>query len=68
MNRPVIARLILKDWYLSRTLLILVAAAGTLSIGLLYLRRDDTGAIGLISALIACVLLSPRVFSTKPGS
>jgi len=58
MNRPVIARLILKDWYLSRTLLILIAAAGTLSIGLLYLRRDDTGAIGLISALIACVLLS----------
>jgi ABC-2 type transport system permease protein len=58
MNRAVIARLILKDWYLSRTLLILVAAAGTLSIGLLYLRREDTGAIGLISALIASVLLS----------
>ena len=58
MNRPVIARLILKDWYLSRTLLILIAAAGTLSIGLLYLRRDDTGAVGLISAVIACVLLS----------
>ena len=58
MNRAVIARLILKDWYLSRTLLILVGAAGTLSIGLLYLRREDTGAIGLISALIASVLLS----------
>jgi ABC-2 type transport system permease protein len=58
MNRLVIARLILKDWYLSRTLLILIAAAGTLSIGLLYLRREDTGTIGLISALIACVLLS----------
>jgi ABC-type transport system involved in multi-copper enzyme maturation permease subunit len=58
MNRAVIARLILKDWYLSRTLLILIAAAGTLSIGLLYLRREDTGTIGLISALIACVLLS----------
>ena len=58
MNRPVIARLILKDWYLSRTLLMLIAAAGTLSIGLLYLRRDDTGAIGLISALIAAIMLS----------
>ncbi len=39
-------------------MLILIAAAGTLSIGLLYLRREVTGSIGLISALIACVLLS----------
>jgi ABC-type transport system involved in multi-copper enzyme maturation permease subunit len=58
MNRALIARLILKDWYLSRLLLVLIGAAGTLSIGLLYLRREDTGTIGLISALIASVLLS----------
>ena len=58
MNRALIARLILKDWYLSRLLLALIAAGGTLSIGLLYLRRDDTGAIGLVSALIAAIMLS----------
>jgi ABC-2 type transport system permease protein len=58
MNRALIARLILKDWYLSRLLLVLIGAAGILSIGLLYLRREDTGTIGLLSALIASVLLS----------
>ena len=58
MNRALTARLILKDWYLSRLPLVLIAAAGTLSIGLLYLRREDTGTIGLISAFIASVLLS----------
>jgi ABC-2 type transport system permease protein len=58
MNRALIVRLILKDWYLSRLPLVLIAAGGTLSIGLLYLRRDDTGAIGLVSALIAAVMLS----------
>jgi hypothetical protein len=58
MNRALIVRLILKDWYLSRTTLILIAVGGTFSIGLLYLRREDTGTIGLISALIASILLS----------
>jgi ABC-2 type transport system permease protein len=58
MNRALIARLILKDWYLSRLLLVLIAGGGTLSIGLLYLRREDTGTIGLLSALITSVLLS----------
>jgi ABC-2 type transport system permease protein len=58
MNRALIARLILKDWYLSRQPLVLIGAAGSLSIGLLYLRREDTGTIGLISALIAAVMLS----------
>jgi ABC-2 type transport system permease protein len=58
MNRALIARLILKDWYLSRLPLVLIAAAGTCSIGLLYLRREDTGTIGLITALIATVMLS----------
>jgi ABC-2 type transport system permease protein len=58
MNRALVARLILKDWYLSRVPLVLIAAGGALSIGLLYLRREDTGIIGLISALIVCVLLS----------
>ena len=58
MNRALIARLILKDWYLNRLLLVLIGAAGTLSIGLLYLRREDTGTVGLVSALIAAVILS----------
>ena len=58
MNRALIARLILKDWYLSRLPLVLIGAAGTLSIGLLYLRREDTGTVGLVSALIAAVILS----------
>jgi ABC-2 type transport system permease protein len=58
MNRALIARLIVKDWYLSRLPLVLIGAAGTLSIGLLYLRREDTGTIGLISALITAVILS----------
>jgi len=38
MNRALIARLILKDWYLSRLPLVLIGAAGALSIGLLWAR------------------------------
>ena len=58
MNRALIARLILKDWYLSRLPLVLIGAGGTLSIGLLYVRREDTAEIGLVTALISAVMLS----------
>ncbi len=58
MNRALIARLILKDWYLSRLPLVLIGTAGIFSIGLLYLRGEVTSAIGLISALTATILLS----------
>ena len=58
MNRALVARLILKDWYLSRLPLVLIGTAGIFSIGLLYLRREVTGTIGLITALTALILLS----------
>ena len=58
MNRALIARLILKDWYLSRLPLVLIGTTGIFSIGLLYLRREVTGTIGLITALTATILLS----------
>ena len=58
MNRALVARLILKDWYLSRTPLVLIAAAGVLSIGLLYVRRADIGTVALITSLIALIMLS----------
>jgi ABC-2 type transport system permease protein len=58
MNRALIGRLILKDWYLNRIFFVLIAATGLLAIGLLYLRREVTGTIGLITALIATIMLS----------
>ena len=58
MNRALIARLILKDWYLNRLPLLLIGTAGVFAIGLLYLRREVTGAIGLITSLIALIMLS----------
>jgi hypothetical protein len=58
MNRALIARLILKDWYLSRLPLVFIGTTGIFSIGLLYLRREVTGAIALITALTATILLS----------
>jgi hypothetical protein len=58
MNRALIARLILKDWYLSRTLLILIVAGGSLSVGVLYLRGETIGVIGLITSLMTAIFLS----------
>lgn len=57
MNRALIGRLILKDWYLSRVPLALIAVAGAVSTMLLY-RGETAGFAGIISALIALVFLS----------
>jgi ABC-2 type transport system permease protein len=57
MNRALVSRLILKDWYLARATLALVAAAGCASVGVLYLRSETSGFIGLISAFIVTILL-----------
>lgn len=58
MNRTLVLRLIAKDWYLSRVPLTFIAAAGTLSTALLYLRNSTTGIVALISALITLIFLS----------
>jgi hypothetical protein len=57
MNRAVVARLILKDWYLSRWLLMLIVAGGSLSVGVLYF-RGTPGIIGLITSLMTAIFLS----------
>ena len=41
MNRALVLRLIVKDWYLNRATLALIAVAGSLSVGILYLRGRD---------------------------
>ena len=58
MNIPMVRRLILKDWYLSRFPLLMLAVAGTGSVAILLLRREVTGFIGLTSSLITLILLS----------
>jgi hypothetical protein len=57
MNRALVCRLVSKDWYLSRTLLLGVIVAGTLSVVLLY-RGGAVGMTGIIAALIALIMLS----------
>jgi hypothetical protein len=57
MNRALVVRLILKDWYLSRVPLTLIAIAGAVSTVLLY-QGETAGFTGIISALIALVFLS----------
>jgi len=58
MNRALVLRLIIKDWYLSRTTLAILAVAGGLSIGLLYVRGGDAGLTGLITSLMTAIFLS----------
>ncbi len=57
MNRAIVGRLILKDWYLSRVPLTLIAIAGAVSTVLLY-QGEAAGSAGIISALISLVFLS----------
>jgi ABC-type transport system involved in multi-copper enzyme maturation permease subunit len=57
MNRAIIGRLMLKDWYLSRVPLTLIGIAGVISTVLLY-QGETAGAAGIISALISLVFLS----------
>jgi ABC-2 type transport system permease protein len=57
MNRALVGRMILKDWYLSRVPLTLIAIAGVISTVLLY-QGEAAGFAGMISALISLVFLS----------
>jgi len=57
MNRALVGRLILKDWYLSRLTLALVAAGGSVSIGVVYV-GGSLGFIGLLTSLMTTIFLS----------
>ena len=57
MNRALVFRLILKDWYLSRVPLTLIAIGGAVSTVLLY-QDDAAGFAGIISALLSLIFLS----------
>jgi len=58
MNAPMIRRLIVKDWYLCRGPIIMLAVAGIGAVALIFARREVTGYIGLTSSLISVILLS----------
>ena len=58
MNHALVWRLICKDWYLSRATLAIIAAAGTLSIGVLFIGGETAGFVGLSAALIVAIMLS----------
>jgi len=57
MHRALVMRLIVKDWYLSRVPLTMVALAGAVATVLLY-SGQTAGLVGIISALISLVFLS----------
>lgn len=57
MNHALVRQMIVKDWYLNRGPLVILASAGTLSIALLLLRGETAGFIGLTSAFIVMVCL-----------
>ena len=55
--KAIVRRLIVKDWYLNRRLLALIAMGGAFSVAVLYLRSETGGFIGTSSALIAAIFL-----------
>src|SRR5215212_5356501 len=57
MNAPMIRRLILKDLYLSRVSVALVALIGVLAVATLFFKSEVTGFIGLTSSFIALIML-----------
>ena len=57
MNRSLVLRLVLKDWYLSRATLAIVAVVGALSVGSVYLRHGLTSWLGMFAALMATIFL-----------
>jgi ABC-2 type transport system permease protein len=57
MTSSLVLRLMLKDWYLNRAVLVTIAAAGALSIGALYLRNQFTGVLGMLAAMVAMIFL-----------
>jgi ABC-2 type transport system permease protein len=58
MNRSLVLRLIVKDWYLNRATLALIAVVGSLSVGVLYWRQGMIGFSAILAALITTVFLS----------
>ena len=58
MNRSLVLRLIVKDWYLSRATLALIAAVGGLSVGVPQWRGGMIGFSAILAALITTVFLS----------
>ena len=58
MNRALVLRLVMKDWYLNGAALLTIALAGSLSIGVLYLRGETTAFLGFSAALISTIFLS----------
>jgi ABC-2 type transport system permease protein len=57
VTRSIVLRLMMKDWYLSRTLLSIVGVLGAVSIASLYLRHSLTGLAGMVVALFAVMFL-----------
>jgi len=57
MTRSLVWRLIVKDWYLSRSTLAVIAVVGALSVGSLYLRQGLTSLLGMLTALFATIFL-----------
>jgi ABC-type transport system involved in multi-copper enzyme maturation permease subunit len=57
MTHSLVWRLILKDWYLSRTTLAIIAVVGVLSVGSLYLRNGLASLLGMLAALFATIFL-----------
>ena len=57
MNTRLVRRLILKDLYLSRIPLALVVTIGIAAVGLIFLRNEVSGFVGLTSAFIALIML-----------
>ena len=57
MTGSIVLRLMVKDWYLSRTLLTVVGVLGAVSVALLYLRDDRASLAGMAVALLAVMFL-----------
>lgn len=57
MTRSILLRLMMKDWYLSRTLLTVVGVLGAMSIASLYLRHGLTSVVGMVVSLFAVMFL-----------
>ena len=57
MKAVLVRRLIVKDLYLSRIPLLLVATIGAIAVGLIFFRNEVSGFIGLTSAFIALIML-----------
>jgi ABC-2 type transport system permease protein len=57
VTRSIVLRLMIKDWYLSRTLLAVVGVIGAVSIASLYLRHGLTSLVGMVLSLFAVMFL-----------